>query len=96
MSERPSEIINSELFKMDEENLEKKDLKCIVYSCLKYLGQHLYVPSAKIPSETVHRNFKLASHPNKIIPPSESLYITKSSSLFATAPISSRILWNSA
>ena len=27
MSERPSKIINSELFKMDEENLEKKDLK---------------------------------------------------------------------
>jgi hypothetical protein len=25
MSERPSKIINSELFKMDEENLEKKD-----------------------------------------------------------------------
>ena len=30
MSERPSKIINSELFKMDEENLEKKDLK---YAC---------------------------------------------------------------
>ena len=42
-------------------------------SCLKYLGQHLYVSSAKISSETVHRNFKLASHPNKIIPLSESL-----------------------
>jgi hypothetical protein len=39
------------------------------------------------PDETVHRNFKLASHPNKIIPLSKLLYITKSSSLFATAPI---------
>jgi hypothetical protein len=29
MSERPSKIINSELFKMDEENLEKKDLKYV-------------------------------------------------------------------
>jgi hypothetical protein len=48
---------------------------------LKYLGQHLYVPSAKISSETVHRNFKLASHPNKIIPLLESLHSTKSSSL---------------
>jgi hypothetical protein len=35
----------------------------IVYSCLKYLGQHLYVPSAKISSETVHRNIKVTSHP---------------------------------
>ena len=29
MSELPSKIINSELFKMDEENLEKKDLKYV-------------------------------------------------------------------
>jgi hypothetical protein len=29
MSERPSEIINSELFKLDDENLEKKDLKYV-------------------------------------------------------------------
>ena len=29
ISERPSKIINSELFKMDEENLEKKDLKYV-------------------------------------------------------------------
>jgi hypothetical protein len=39
MSERPSKIINSELFKMDEENLEKKDLK--------------YVPIFKIKVESL-------------------------------------------
>ena len=34
MSERPSKIINSELFKMDEENLEKKDLKYVRQSTI--------------------------------------------------------------
>jgi hypothetical protein len=68
----------------------------VLEQCLKYIGQHLNVPSSKISFETVHRNFKLASHPNKIIPLSESLHSTKSSSLFVTTPISSRILWNSA
>jgi hypothetical protein len=40
MSERPSEIINSELFKMDEENLEKKDLK--------YVRQSMYRERRKL------------------------------------------------
>ena len=40
MSERPSEIINSELFKMEEENLEKKDLK--------YVRQSMYRERRKI------------------------------------------------
>jgi hypothetical protein len=41
MSERPSEIINSELFKIDEESLEKKDLKYVrqsMYSILDDIG----------------------------------------------------------
>ena len=40
MSERLSEIINSELFKMDEENLEKKNLK--------YVRQSMYRERRKL------------------------------------------------
>ena len=40
MSERPSKNINSELFKMDEENLEKKDLK--------YVRQSMYRERRKL------------------------------------------------
>jgi hypothetical protein len=40
MSERPSEIINSELFKMDAENLEKKNLK--------YVRQSMYRERRKL------------------------------------------------
>jgi hypothetical protein len=40
MSERPSKIINSVLFKMDEENLEKKDLK--------YVRQSMYREKRKL------------------------------------------------
>lgn len=40
ISERPSKIINSELFKMDEENLEKKDLK--------YVRQSMYRERRKL------------------------------------------------
>ena len=40
MSERPSKIINSELFKMDEENLERKDLK--------YVRQSMYRERMKL------------------------------------------------
>jgi hypothetical protein len=40
ISERPSKIINSELFKMDEENLEKKDLK--------YVRQSMYSERKKL------------------------------------------------
>jgi type IV secretory pathway VirD2 relaxase len=40
ISERPSKIINSELFKMDEENLEKKDLK--------YVRQSMYSERRKL------------------------------------------------
>jgi hypothetical protein len=40
ISERPSKIINSELFKMDEENLEKKDLK--------YVRQSMYRERKKL------------------------------------------------
>jgi hypothetical protein len=36
MSERPSKIINSEPFKMDEENLERKDLKYVRQSTCMY------------------------------------------------------------
>ena len=37
ISEQPSKIINSELFKMDEENLEKKDLKYVRQSMYRKL-----------------------------------------------------------
>jgi hypothetical protein len=40
MSERPSDIINSELFKLDEENFEKKDLK--------YVRQSMYRERRKL------------------------------------------------
>jgi hypothetical protein len=40
MSERPSKIINSELFKMDEENLEKKNLR--------YVRQSMYRERRKL------------------------------------------------
>jgi hypothetical protein len=55
MSERPSEIINSELFKMDAENLEKKNLKYVRQSMYRERRKlHLVQPKNQAEFHSMH------------------------------------------
>jgi hypothetical protein len=55
MSERPSEIINSELFKMDAENLEKKNLKYVRQSMYRERRKlHLVQPKNQAEFHNMH------------------------------------------
>jgi hypothetical protein len=61
ISERHSKIINSELFKMDEENLEKKDLK--------YVRQSMYRERKRLqPAQSKNQaEFLLMEHINVVL-----------------------------